>query len=133
MQDIIVYGHGDTSKYGFPSEEDLKLYLKGGIFRNESGRYRYSQQKRADIVVLSRKGFAYGHFIVTSMENPNEEDRQVYPPVKKVYLISKSVLYKGKVHLSTLGISGYQFGRKISGQEFNEIQKSAGGVEEFCS
>ena len=29
---IIIYGHGDMSKLGFPKEEDIKKYIAGGIF-----------------------------------------------------------------------------------------------------
>ena len=131
--DILVYGHGDKSAEGFQTDADFKEYIKSDIFQKEAGRYRYSQKKHADIIVLSRDGFAFGHFIVASMEDPNEHDRQSYPPVKHVYNISKSFLYEQKVHLSAIGISKYQFGKYLTEQEFNEIQSQATVVDEFSS
>ena len=130
-RNILVYGHGDKSEKGFLTPEAFEQYLGGGVFREESGRYRYTQNKRADIIVLSRDGLAFGHFEVDSMETPNEEDRKAYPPVKQVYLICKSVRYERKVRMSTVGISRYQFGKYISEQKFNEIVTLAGATEEF--
>jgi len=129
--DILVYGHGDKSDKGFPTPEALERYLGGGVFRDEDGRYRYTQNKRADIIVLSREGLAFGHFEVDSKETPNEGDRKAYPPVKQVYLIRKSVRYGLKVRMSTVGISRYQFGKYISERKFNEIVTLAGATEEF--
>lgn len=130
-KDILVYGHGDKSKQGFETEADIEKYMEGGIFRDEDGRYRYSQKKRADIVVISRDGFAYGHFVVDSMEPPAQKDIKAYPPVKQVYLIHKSVRYENKVRLLTVGVTGYQFGRYISEKQFNKILALASGSKEF--
>ena len=63
--DILVYGHGDKSENGFPTDSHMAEYIGGGIFSDESGRYRYSQRKRADIIVLSRDVMAHGHFEVS--------------------------------------------------------------------
>lgn len=131
MQDILVYGHGDKSPKGFQTELEIEQYLGGGIFRDEDGRYRYSQKKRADIIVLSRDGFAFGHFVIDSMVLPSEEDKKAYPPVKKVYLISKSVRYKQKVHMLSVGITGYQFGKHVTDQKFKEILELALECEDF--
>lgn len=129
--EILVYGHADKSEKGFPTPEALEEYISGGVFRNEHGRYHYSQRKHADTIVLARDGLAFGHFDVDSMEDPSEEDRKAYPPVKKVYLIRKSVLYGNRVRLLDLGISRYQFGRRITEQQFNEILALAGKTNAF--
>ena len=129
---IIVYGNADKSEKGFPRPEDLQEWIARGIFRNEKGRYRYTQQKTADIIVVAREGFAFGHFEVGGMEKPTEEDRFEYPPVRQVYLVSKSFLYSQMVNLSKMGISRYQFGKSLTEQQFAEIQKEAGKVEVFC-
>jgi hypothetical protein len=78
--DILVYGHGDKTENGFPTAAHMEDYIGGGIFRDESGRYRYSQRKRADIIVLSRDGIAHGHFVVGEMVEPTAEDIEYFPP-----------------------------------------------------
>ncbi len=111
---IIIYGHGDKSKEGFPTEEDLKNYLRQDIFLKYDSRYQYTQQKLADIILLSREGLIYGHFKVASMVKPNEKDKEVYPPVKKTYIINESALYENPVVLSKLNIRVTPFGKPIA-------------------
>ncbi|HET6425379.1 MAG TPA: hypothetical protein VFG20_16950 [Planctomycetaceae bacterium] len=124
--DILVYGHGDKSESGFGDVRSLEDYVKRGVFREEQRRYRYSQTKRADIVVLSRDGLAFGHFEIDSMEAPTASDREAYPPVKQVYLVRESVWYREPVRLSDIGIVGYQFGKQITEVEFHRIRELAG-------
>jgi len=131
--EILVYGHGDKSENGFPTEAHMEDYIGGGIFVNESGRYRYSQRKRADIIVLSRDGKAQGHFEVSEMVEPTPEDVEYYPPVKQVYIIRKAVRYSNKVRLHDVGITHYQFGKHLEEQEFKAILDLAGECEEFTS
>ena len=131
--DIFVYGHGDKSENGFPTDAHMDEYIGGGIFRDESGRYRYSQRKRADVIVLSRDGMAHGHFEVSEMVEPTPEDTECYPPVKQVYLIRKAVRYANKVRLHDVGVSHYQFGKRLDEQEFQAILDLAGEHEEFTS
>lgn len=131
VRKILVYGHGDKSASGFETPEALVQYLEGGIFRDENGRYRYSQTKSADIIVLARDGLAFGHFETDEAVPPTRADREAYPPVKKVYLVRKSVRYDDPVRLSALDISNYQFGRYIDEHQFAEILKLAGGIHEF--
>jgi hypothetical protein len=61
---------------------------------------------------------------------PSREDREAYPPVKKVYLIRKSVRYEAPVRLATLGISNYRFGRYIDEEQFTGVLKAAGNTTE---
>lgn len=129
--DILVYGHGDKSENGFPTGSHMEEYIGGGIFRDESGRYRYSQRKRADIIVLSRDGFGHGHFEVGEMVEPTQEDIEYFPPVKQVYVISKAVRYANKVRLHDIGVSHYQFGKRLDEAEFQAILDLAGEREEF--
>ncbi|PLX99278.1 MAG: hypothetical protein C0623_09355 [Desulfuromonas sp.] len=123
---IIVYGNPDRTELGFPTEQHFRHYIAEGIFSDEGGRYRFTQKKKADIIVLSREGFAHGHFVVSSMDAPSPHDIQAYPKVKQVYCIAKSILYRNKVKLSNLNITGFQFGRYLSELEFEEIAKFAG-------
>lgn len=131
IREILVYGHGDKSASGFETPEAFVQYLEGGIFRDEDGRYRYSQTKSAEVIVLAREGLAFGHFETDEAVPPTGADREAYPPVKKVYLVRKSVRYDDPVRLSELGISNYQFGRHIDEHQFAEILKLAGGIHEF--
>ena len=130
-RDILVYGHGDKSTNGFPSSAHLEEYIKSGVFRDVGGRYRYSQRKRADIVILSRDGLAFGHFEIDSMEEPTPADKDAYPPVKKVYLVRKSVLFGNKVRLSDVGIFRYQFGKHVSEGDFKKILAMAGRTNTY--
>lgn len=128
---IVIYGHGDRSASGFETPESLCRYLEGGIFSEEGGRYRYTQMKMADVIVLARGGSAFGHFEIDEAVAPTLADRQEYPPVKKVYLVRKSVRYGEPVRLSPLGISKYQFGRTIDEEKFAEIVALGGNNREF--
>lgn len=130
---ILVYGHGDKSKEGFASEEDIKAYIGGDIFLHNHGRYRYSQNKDANIIILTRDGYAYGHFVIYSINEPTEKDKAEYSRVKRVYLVKESFVYEEAVRIKNLGITGYQFGRYISEEKFSEIINSAGGYRKvFC-
>src|SRR5437899_6699748 len=120
-REILVYGHGDKSASGFETPKALVEYLEGGIFRDERGRYRYTQTKSADVIVIARDGSAYGHFETDEAVAPTKTDREEYPPVKKVYLVRKSVCYGDPVRLLPLGISKYQFGRYIDEEQFAGI------------
>lgn len=131
MRKILVYGHGDKSGRGFETPATFEHYLERGIFQDRAGRYRYSQTKSADIIVLARDGLAYGHFETSEAVQPTEADRKEFPPVRKVYLIQKSARYRDRVQMSALGIVKYQFGRYIEEHEFSEILRCAGGVQEF--
>jgi hypothetical protein len=128
---LLVYGLGDKSSNGFPKSDDLVKYLEGGIFRDEGGRYRYTQAKSADVIVLAREGLAFGHFEIDEAVAPNEADRKAYPPVRKVYLVRKSVRYEQLVRLSQFGITKYQFGKYIDEAQFSEILTHAGKTYAF--
>lgn len=130
-RDILVYGHGDKSESGFPTAAHMDEYIGGGIFLDESGRYRYSQRKRADIILLSRDGLAHGHFEVAEMVEPTSEDIEYFPPVRQVYIIRKAIRYANQVRLHNVGVSNYQFGKHLSEQEFLSILDIAGECEEF--
>jgi hypothetical protein len=127
---IWVYGNPDKSNLGFKMPGDLTQYLKGDIFTKEKGRYRYTQGKNANIIVLSRDGLAYGHLEVAEKVNPNDDDRAAYPHVRFVYIVHSSHLYKTPVPLSAMSIVVRQYGRKLSESEFQSLLEMAGGVEE---
>jgi hypothetical protein len=124
---ILVYGLGD--KDSFTTEEAVKEYIAEDIFSEEyKSRFRYTQQKEADIIVLSWKGKAYGHLDVQERAEPTPEDREQYPRVKQVYIIRESVGYCNPVRLSDLGITHIQFGLSITEEQFSKIESSAGIV-----
>ena len=129
-REILVYGHGDKSTSGFETPQALVDYLEGGIFRDEDGRYRYSQTKSADVIIVARDGSAFGHLETDEAVAPTAADREAYPRVKKVYLVRKSVRYGEPVRLSPLGISKYRFGRYIDKNQFAEILKLGGDNRE---
>lgn len=128
---IWVYGNPDKSDLGFESPAHLTQYIKEGVFSTESGRYRHTLIRNADIIILSRDGMAFGHFEIEARIKPTEFDITEYPPVKSVYLVRKSVLYNRRVRLTEIRITGIQFGRKITEVVFNELLMRAEGGQEF--
>src|SRR5262245_53684932 len=128
---IIVYGHGDKSENGFKTPQVLLDYLEGGIFDDEGGRYRYSQAKAAEIIVVAQDGLAYGHVGTDEAVKPSKADSDAYPPVKKVYLVRKSVCYEEPVRLASLGIANYRFGRYIDEAQFARLLSAAGKGREY--
>ncbi len=127
---IIVYGQGDRSALGFKTAQDLVQYIETGI-KDQRYRYRYTQGKDVDIIVLSRDGRAYGHFHALRREHPDALDLRDYPRTKYVYIIGNRALYTHPVPLFPLGIRVGQFGSPISVSQFEEINRSAGGIREF--
>ena len=61
---IIVYGHGGKSPRGFSTHDELIRYINDDIANMNQWRYRYTQNKEADIIVLSQDGLAFGHFSI---------------------------------------------------------------------
>jgi hypothetical protein len=127
---IWIYGVPDKTDDGFPMPGNLTRYLKEDIFTKEGGRFRYTDSKNADILVLSRDGLAFGHFDVAEKVRPNESDRLAYDGVRFVYLVRTSFLYKAPVPLSKLGITNVWRGKKLSETEFEQLQRLAGGITE---
>jgi hypothetical protein len=129
---IVVYGYGDERPgLGFPSPDHLKEYIKQVVFTMEGGRHRYTQRRDVDVIVLSRKGLAYGYFEVQGKTDPNAQDREEYPPTKQVYFISGSALYTNPVKMSQVQIRVNQFGVEISEEKFQEINRLAGAIEKY--
>lgn len=130
---IWIYGNPDKSELGFPMPGDLTKYLQGDIFTKEKGRYRYTQGKNAEVIILSRDGLAFGHFEIEEKVKPNDADRAAYPKVRFVYIVRNSYLYNQPVLLSQLSITVRQYGHKLSESEFQELLNLANGVVEYRS
>ena len=130
-RNIWIYGNPDKTELGFPMPGDLTEYLRNDIFEKEDGRYRYTQGKNADVIVISRDGLAFGHVDIDDKVRPTEADRKAYPKVKYVYLVRKSSLYDQPVPLAKLSISGLRFGHRLSEATFQQLQQMAGGVSEY--
>jgi len=130
-RNIWIYGNPDKSELGFPMPGDLTQYLKGDIFAKEKGRYRYTQGKNADVIVLSRDGLAFGHFEIEEKVKPNDADRAAYPRVRFVYIVSTSYLYNQPVTLAQLSITVRKYGYKLSESEFQELVKLADGSVKY--
>ena len=81
MATIYVFVLGDRTEKGFRTEESLEDYLRRGLFEDNGCRFRYNQKRDADLIVLSRGGWVFGHLEVESTEPPNEDDLRDYPPV----------------------------------------------------
>ena len=127
---ILIYGHGDKSEKGFASEAEFRSYIGGEIFSDSyKGRYRYSQRKEADIIILTRDGLAHGFFVIASLDEPTGKDKKEYPRVRQVYLVKESALFNTGVPVGALGITGYQFGKYLSEEQFKEIIAAAGNIK----
>jgi hypothetical protein len=127
---IIVYGYADKTEHGFPTEKDLVEYINEGIFKHNDSRHRYTQAKKAGIIVVSRDGFAYGHMIIEKIVDPTSQDIERYPKVKKVYIVKSTAVYKKRVKLKELGIRVSTFGTPIGVEQFDEIKSEAIELEE---
>jgi hypothetical protein len=125
---IVVYGHGDKDEKDFPTPEHLVQYIKEDVYTKEDGRYRFTQGKDAEVIVLSRKGLIYGHFEIDDKVPPRKADRDAYPNVKFVYLVRGSASYESPVPLSAIELTGIQFGKSITEEQFQRILGLAGKV-----
>ncbi|HTM66303.1 MAG TPA: hypothetical protein VL093_08285 [Flavipsychrobacter sp.] len=124
---IILYSNADKNeKTGFPLEADFANYIRNDIFSKFRGRYRYSQQKHADIILLARDAKAYGYFVISEMVPPNSEDKALAKNPKKVYIVKESVAFENRVPLRDLNIVGYQFGKAITEEQFDNIKQLGG-------
>ncbi|QGQ23930.1 HNH endonuclease [Gimesia benthica] len=132
-REIRIFPNADKSEHGFETTEDFKNYLKGEVFSKENGRYRHTDTKNADIIILSRDGLAYGQFEIVGQEKPNDEDLIAYPKAQKTYLVEKSTLYNNPVRLSDLSIKGLSWTKKVTEDQYQEIQKAAKGGSEYSS
>ena len=128
---IIVYGYGDKSEKGFPTIKDLFEYLREKLFTENDCRHRYTQSKKTDIIVVSRDGLAYGHMIVKDIVAPNSDDRDLYPNVKKVYIIDSTAVYKHSVNLNELGIRVTSFGTPLTFEQFEKIKIKSSEIKEY--
>lgn len=129
---ILVYGNSDSSEEGFRTTEHLVEYIKSGIFSNEHGRYRYSQSKDANVIVLSRENVAYGHFDIEGKEKPTAADIECYSKTKSVYVVRKSVHYSSPVALSELSIKVGSYGTSLTEDQLQQLISLAGEVTESC-
>jgi hypothetical protein len=132
-QKIVIYGQGDKSELGFPNVEALSRFIKDEVASKNQCRYRFTEGKAADVIILSRDGLAYGHFEIEDKLQPTEQDRAEYPPVKCVYIVGRRALYAQPVRLYSIGIRVHQRGISISDAQFEEIKKLAGEVTIFES
>jgi len=129
-----IYGNPDTRPVkGFPKPSDFRAYIGGQIFTENESRYRYTQTYLADVIVLSRKGKAYGHFEIDHAEDPTKEDLDDYETTKKVFIVKKSTLYENPITLNDLGYKVIQRGLPIEDGDFNLIIAAAGTLKTFTS
>jgi hypothetical protein len=129
---IVVYGHGDKRPgLGFPADRDFENWIRENIFTKYQGRYHYTLGIDADVIILSRNGFAIGHFEIESKEKPDRKDYEDYPRVKFVYVVRSSALYGNPVRLSDLEIRNIHYGKVITEAQFDKIRKVAGEVMEY--
>ena len=129
---ILVYGNSDSSEEGFPTTEHLIEYIKSGIFSNEHGRYRYSQTKNADVIVLSRNNVAYGHFDIEEKVKPTAADLKSYSKAKSVYIVRNSSFYKTPVPLAKLSVKVGSYGYTLTEEQFQILLSYADSVTESC-
>lgn len=129
---IYLFGVPDLSKQGFQSPQDLTTYLRGGIFKSERGRFRYTQARNAGIIVLSREGKAFGHLLIKDRVRPDDRDREEYEKVKWVYRATASIAYERPVPLlEKLGIRVGQYGTSLTHVQFGQILADANRCDTF--
>jgi hypothetical protein len=113
----------------FAEPDELRAYIESGVFEGGVGRFDYSQRLNADVIVLSLNGMAYGHFDVAGKEKPSEEMLRMSPTTRAVYIVKKpATLYRIPVAILPLGISRIRFGKSLSEEQFQQIQRLAGNA-----
>lgn len=128
---IAVIGLGDRRpKLGFPAREDLKRFINVEIMSVNEGRFRYTKKLDDEILVLSKDGWACGHFVIKAREEPSAKDFKDYPDTKAVYIVASRSLYAKEVKLFNHGIKVSQAPRHIDEKQFATILKAAGEVNE---
>jgi len=128
---IYVFGNPLEGKYGFSNDKEFEMYIRAGIFSEHSGRYQHTLRLDPRIIVLSRKGLAFGHFEIAGYEQPNESDKKSLANVKRTYLVKTSILYDKPVRLIDHSIKGINFGNKIKEQQLDSLVEAALGCREF--
>jgi hypothetical protein len=121
---IMVYGVADKEE--FPTPDDLVKYISHDVFEMNSGRFHYTQNKNAEIIILSRDGLAYGHFEISGKEKPNQRDFDEFKKTKCTYVVETSTVYGNPVNLyGDFGILVKSFGTRISEEQFCAILSKA--------
>jgi hypothetical protein len=115
----------------FPTDKEFEEWIKKDVFERYQGRYHYTSGKEADVIVLARKGLAFGYFEIDGKDQPNKQDFRDYPETKFVYLVRSSAMYDKPVRLADLGIKNYRFGLPITEEQFDKIKKAAGGIRKY--
>jgi hypothetical protein len=123
---IIVYGH---NKSAFQTQRSLIDNVTTGIVKHRF-RYRYTHFKHANLIVLSLGGAAFGHFEISGETTPDDQDRAEYPPVRKVYIVSKRATYSTPAELLPLDIRVHRFDTYITAAQFGLIKMKA-DIEEY--
>jgi hypothetical protein len=77
------------------------------------------------------KGLAFGHFEIGDKVAPDDRDRHDFPPVKCVYIGGRRARYLQPVRLMLLEIKVEPRGTPVSLEQFEEIERQAGHIEEF--
>lgn len=132
MVKILIYGHSPRkSNAQFKDKSEILEYLKKDLFKNEQSRYRYTQSKKADLIVISFDGEIIGYLSVVGSEEPNEEDKDRFPGSKQVYLISQSNIFEVPVKESDFKLAPYKFGKYIEEDTFEAIKSNGGSVSTF--
>lgn len=132
MVKILIYGHSSRKPDApFEDKKEILNYLEKDLFEEEHGRYRYTQSKEADIIVISFDGELIGYLSVLESGEPSEEDRNRAPGSKRVYLISQSNIFKVPVKASDFNITRIQFGKYIEEDTFATIKSKGGSVSTF--
>lgn len=124
---IVIYGHGKKHEDTFKNSKEFTDYIRAGVFDDCDGRYRYSQKKQADVIVLSLNGIAYGHFKTDGeVHTPTRQDLREWKDTRGVYLVEEATVYPTPVSLADLEIRGIQFGKPITGKKFAALLRRAG-------
>jgi hypothetical protein len=122
-RNIYIFGH---AKDAFETAKEFTNYIARGIFEEHNSRYRYSQRRQTDVIVLSLCGTIYGHFETDpEVLEPTQHEIAQWAPAKGIYFVRKSSVYPRPVSLAKFGIEHIQFGKRLSESVFADILKYA--------
>lgn len=124
--DRHVFGHP-----AFESKEDALEYLRTGLRDDNGMRYRHNLcRNEVDSIIFSYEGELLGELVVENAVAPSNEDKENWPPTKKVYIIREIRIFRdGPVRAADFGLTGLQFGKRITDSMYTRILKAANGFD----
>ena len=121
---IWIFPFPVETPHSFGGVAGLLRFITDEIFTSEFCRLRHSlfrEPTDGDIIILCQRAQLYEHFELIRWEEPNVDDRRLFPKVGRVYIVRRTALYSSPVALSAVGVQQIRFGKDVSNETFKRI------------